>query len=86
MAGLAALFKVEVAAVFIAAALLASHSSSVTKSRHRSSGVGRSAETSITVELLMMAVMKKTNIIEINVSVGSGASGSSVCIGVVAVG
>lgn len=81
--GLAVLFMVAVAAVFIAD-LLASHSSSVTKSRQRSSGVGRRAETSITMEPLRMAAMKETNINPINGSVGNGASGSSVVfIGVV---
>lgn len=82
MAVLAALLLVEVAAVFIAAALLASHSSSVTKSLQSSSGVGRSAETSITREPLMIAAMKKPNIIEISGSVGNGVSGSSVGCGV----
>lgn len=80
--GVAALFKVEVAAVFIAAALLASHSSSVTKSRHRSSGVGRSAETSITRELLSRAITIITVVRLMYAKVGNGVSGSSVGCGV----
>ncbi len=82
VAGLAALSVVVVAGVFIAAALLTSQSSMATNNRHNNSGVGSSAVTSITMELLMIAATKKTNIIAINAAVGNGASGSSVGCGV----
>ena len=81
---LAALVWVEVvASEFLAAALLSSQSSMVRNNRHTSTGVSNSADTSITMEPLMMAAIKEANISAIIISVGNGASSSSGGIGVV---
>ena len=83
--GLSALLVVEVAAVFIAADLLSSQSSKATNNCQTNSGGGKSADSSITMELLMMAAMRTIDISAIKESSGKRSSGSAECIGVVVV-